>query len=82
MPKYKTYKTGPFFERAVLVGISLRNEESNWSTDDSLSELSQLAIAAQTNPITRFSQSLNSPSQTYLGKGKLNELKDLINKKK
>tara|TARA_Y100000817_G_scaffold59358_1_gene44053 strand:- start:1760 stop:2899 length:1140 start_codon:yes stop_codon:yes gene_type:complete len=82
MPKHKTYKTGPFFERAVLVGISLRNNESNWSTKDSLSELSQLAIAAQTNPITRFSQSLNSPSQTYLGKGKLNELKDLIGEKK
>ena len=81
MSKHKTYKTGPFFERAVLVGISLRNKESNWSTNDSLSELSQLAIAAQTNPIIRFSQSLNSPSQTYLGKGKLSELKDLINKK-
>ena len=75
----KTYTTGPFYERAILVGINLRNHDNNWSISDSLSELSQLAFAAQTNPIIRLTQSLNTPSQTYVGKGKVNELKSLIN---
>ena len=78
----KTYTTGPFYERAILVGINLRNHDNNWSISDSLSELSQLAFAAQTNPIIRLTQSLNTPSQTYVGKGKLNELKSLINENK
>ena len=82
MARHKSYTTGPFYERAILVGVNLRNLNNNWSIDDSLSELSQLALAAQTNPIIRLTQSLNIPSQTYLGKGKLSELKSLIIEKK
>ena len=42
MARHKSYTTGPFYERAILVGVNLRNLNNNWSIDDSLSELSQL----------------------------------------
>jgi GTP-binding protein HflX len=74
MAKKRTHSTGPFRERAILVGVSVRNQGDYWDLDDSLAELSELARAAGANPIDRFTQTMNKPSPTYIGKGKIEEL--------
>jgi GTP-binding protein HflX len=74
MAKKRTYSTGPFRERAILVGVSVRSDNDYWALDDSLAELSELARAAGANPIARFTQTMNKPSPTYIGKGKIEEL--------
>ena len=79
MPKKRTYSTGPYRERAILVGVNIRNTEEIWQLEDSLAELSELARAAGANPVIRFTQSMNKPSPTYLGKGKIEELKQAVN---
>jgi GTPase len=74
MAKKRTHSTGPFRERAILVGVKVRTEGDYWAIDDSLAELSELARAAGANPVARFSQTMNKPSPTYIGKGKIEEL--------
>jgi GTP-binding protein HflX len=74
MAKKRTHSTGPFRERAILVGVSVRSQGDYWDLDDSLAELSELARAAGANPIDRFTQTMNKPSPTYIGKGKIEEL--------
>ena len=78
MAKKRTHSTGPFRERAILVGVSVRSEGDYWALEDSLAELSELARAAGANPIARFSQTMNKPSPTYIGKGKIDELQHAI----
>jgi len=72
--KKRTHSTGPFRERALLVGVNVRTKGDYWALDDSIAELSELARAAGANPIARFTQSMNKPSPTYIGKGKIEEL--------
>jgi GTP-binding protein HflX len=74
MAKKRTHSTGPFRERAILVGVNVRSQGDYWDLDDSLAELSELARAAGANPIDRFTQTMNKPSPTYIGKGKIEEL--------
>ncbi|MBT4125636.1 MAG: GTPase HflX [Chloroflexi bacterium] len=74
MAKKRTHSTGPFRERAFLVGVSVRNQGDYWALEDSLAELSELARAAGANPVETFSQTMNKPSPTYVGKGKIDEL--------
>jgi 50S ribosomal subunit-associated GTPase HflX len=69
MAKKRTHSTGPFRERAILVGVNVRSQGDYWDLDDSLAELSELARAAGANPIDRFTQTMNKPSPTYIGKG-------------
>ncbi|MQG37786.1 MAG: GTPase HflX [SAR202 cluster bacterium] len=78
MPKKRTYSTGPYRERAILVGVNIRTSGEIWQLEDSLAELSELARAAGANPVKRFTQSMNNPSPTYLGKGKIQELKHTV----
>ena len=82
MAKKRTYSTGPFRERAILVGVNVRSQGDYWSLDDSLAELSELARAAGANPVERFTQSMNRPSPTYLGKGKIEQLAHSVKHKK
>ena len=77
MPKKSTYSTGPYRERAVLVGVNVRSKGNYWKLEDSLAELAELARAAGANPVAQLTQSMNKPSPTYVGKGKIGEL-DLI----
>ncbi len=77
MPKKSTYSTGPYRERAVLVGVNVRSKDNYWKLEDSLAELAELARAAGANPVAQLTQSMNKPSPTYVGKGKIGEL-DLI----
>ena len=78
MPKENTYSTGPFRERAVLVGVKVRSQADYWRLEDSLAELAELARAAGANPVALLTQSMNMPSPTYVGKGKMDELQLVI----
>ena len=75
MAKHRTSSTGPVRERAILVGVHIRSASDYWSLEDSLAELSELARAAGANPVARLTQTMNRPSPTYIGKGKIEELK-------
>lgn len=67
-----------YVERAVLVAVSTR-EQSKERTDEYLDELAFLLETAGGIPVARFTQSLDRPSSvTYLGTGKLAELKAFI----
>ena len=78
MAKTRTHSTGPAREKAILVGVNVRSEGDYWALDDSLAELSELARAAGANPLSRVTQMLNKPSRTYLGKGKIDELQQMV----
>lgn len=65
-------------ERAFLVGIELRGREQLLSLDDSLTELALLADTAGLSVVGQASQRLDQPnSQTYIGPGKVEEVKAL-----
>ena len=63
-------------ETAVIVGIALPGDE--WDVEDSLSELTQLCATANVEVVGSIFQRLDSPSRSHLlGKGKLEEVKNL-----
>ena len=63
-------------ERVILVGISLSGQDD---TEKSLDELSELAATAGAETVGRLIQNREQAHPgTYIGKGKLAELKDLI----
>jgi GTP-binding protein HflX len=74
MPR-KTHSTGPRAERVYIAGIEVRRRASLWTLDDSLAELAELARSAGAHVVGSTSQRLKAPTQTYLGKGKIEELK-------
>lgn len=63
-------------ERIILVGVSVSDQDD---TEKSLDELAELAAAAGAETAGRIIQSREQAHPaTYIGKGKLEELKDLI----
>ena len=63
-------------ERIILVGVSVSDQDD---TEKSLDELAELAAAAGAETAGRIIQSREQAHPaTYIGKGKLKELKDLI----
>ncbi len=72
------HRTSSQPERACLVGVRVRRIRSNWKLKDSVAELGALARAAGANPVATITQTLNAPSPTYVGSGKLKELEDVI----
>jgi GTP-binding protein HflX len=70
--------TRPRLERAITVGVELRRRRGPWRLKDSLAELAELARSARALVVGTVSQRLDKPTQIYLGKGKLEELKALI----
>lgn len=71
--------TKPPRERAFLVGVELRNQPSLLSLEDSLDELAQLSETAGLEIVGEASQRLKQPNpNTYIGSGKVNEIKALI----
>ena len=60
----------------MLVGVGIKSRHSSWGIDDSLRELAQLASTAGAEVVGSITQSLDAPSVTYLGKGKLEELRE------
>lgn len=61
----------------MLVGVAIKGRRTLWDLGDSLRELAQLASTAGADVVGTVRQNLDSPSVTYLGKGKLEELKRL-----
>lgn len=57
------------------MGVALKGRRTPWPLDDSLRELAQLAATAGADVVGTVPQNLESPSVTYLGKGKVEELK-------
>ncbi|MCZ6865931.1 MAG: GTPase HflX [Dehalococcoidia bacterium] len=76
IPK-RTLSTIPETERALLVGAQLKGSSSLWSLESSLEELAQLARTAGAEVVTTVAQRLEKSTPYYLGKGKLEEIKDL-----
>ena len=65
-------------ERACLVGVRIRRRSNGWALNDSVAELDALARAAGANPVATITQTLNAPSPTYVGSGKLDELEATV----
>jgi GTP-binding protein HflX len=62
-------------ERAVLVGVKDKHQGED-KVKEYLDELAFLAQTAGAEPIKKFTQQLNKPDPgTFIGKGKLNEIK-------
>lgn len=66
-------------EVAVLVAAEARNSRREWSLEDTLNELEYLARTAGAQVAARVSQRSDRFTQTYVGKGKLQEIVDQIN---
>ena len=65
-------------ETAILVGLITPNQNER-KTNEYLDELEFLATTAGAVTIRRFTQRMNGPSSvTYLGKGKLDEIREYI----
>ena len=65
-------------EKAILVGL-ITPSLSQAQVDEYLEELSFLAKTAGVEPVKRFTQKLRCPDNTtFLGKGKINEVKDFV----
>ena len=62
-------------ERVLLVGVQLKRRSGAWTTDDSMAELAELARSAGAEVVGSIAQRVDRPTQTYVGKGKLEELK-------
>ena len=70
--------TRPRLERAILVGVELKRRRGLWGLEESLTELADLARSARAIVVATVTQRMDRPTQTYLGKGKLEELKGLL----
>lgn len=70
--------TKPKPERAILVAVEVKGKESPWGMSDSLGELGYLAKTAGAEVVGEIKQRSDRLTSTYLGKGKLQELKDLM----
>ena len=67
-------------ETAVLVGL-ITKEQDEAKTKEYLDELEFLADTAGAVTVKRFTQKVGGPSQTtYVGSGKLQEIRDYIKK--
>ena len=69
-------------EKAILIGL-ITPKLTQDQVDEYLEELSFLAKTAGVNPIKRFTQKLPNPDNTtFLGKGKINEVKEYVKDEK
>ena len=65
-------------EKTILVGV-IKNKTDEINSKDYLDELEFLALTAGAETIGRFTQKMNAPhKKTFVGKGKLDELKKFI----
>ncbi len=77
--KGRPLSTQPERDKAVLVGVELRNRPGLLPLQDSLDELERLAETAGLEVVGRVTQRLQRPNpKTYVGKGKLQEIKALL----
>ncbi len=79
MAKRVPQPTTPPRERAFLVGVDLRGQESFLPLEDSLTELALLADTAGLDVVGEMIQRLDRPNpDTLIGSGKVQELKALV----
>ena len=79
MAKKTPYSTTPPRERAFLVGAELYQQKTFLSLEDSLNELTLLADTSGLDVVGELTQKLDKPHvKTYIGPGKLDELKMLV----
>ena len=64
------------------MSASAKFNKLTWSAEDSLKELGELASGAGAEVISSMSQKLVRPSQTYMGSGKIEEIRHFINENK
>ena len=65
-------------EKAVLIGL-VRNQQTHQQIEEYLDELAFLAETAGATAIKKFTQRLDHPdSKTFVGKGKLEEIKQYV----
>ena len=68
-------------ENCILVGL-ITGRQNEQKTQEYLDELAFLAETAGAVPVKRFVQRLDTPNNaTYVGPGKLQEIKEYIGKK-
>jgi GTP-binding protein HflX len=72
----KLISTGPEPEKAILVAVELKDQPNPWDLKDTLSELAYLSQAAGAEVVGEVTQRSERLTPTYVGKGKLAELKD------
>jgi len=72
------YKTDIRKERALLIAAHIKGKSSSKIAKESLEELYNLAESAGADPIKAFYQMLSKPQNTYVGSGKLLEIKKYI----
>ena len=70
--------TEPEREKAVLVAVELKKGAHLWELDNSLEELAYLAGAAGAEVAGRVTQRADRLTPTYVGKGKLQEVQELV----
>ena len=58
--------------------MRIRRRDKSWKLEDSVAELDALARAAGAKPVATITQTLNAPSPTYVGSGKLEEIEDTV----
>lgn len=67
-------------ERAIAVGLEVGKPVSDFRLEDSINELFLLAQTVGIEVVTAVTQKLDKPNpQTYIGAGKLEEVKALVN---
>ena len=59
----------------LLAGAHLKGRPAGWTPKDSMAELAQLARSAGAEVVGSVSQRVDRPTHTYLGKGKVDELR-------
>ncbi len=80
MPKTNLINTERPQETALLIGVSLQNDNDLLSLEDSLEELELLADTAGVEIVGYITQNLPHPNpKTYIGSGKVEEVKMLAN---
>ena len=60
------------------MGVEIKGAPHLWTVEDSLEELRLLARTAGAKVVSTLNQRLNKRTQTYVGKGKLDEIKALL----
>ncbi len=68
-------------ERAILIGV-IQKDQTNEQVEEYLAELAFLAETAGAITVKTFTQKLDRPdSKTFVGKGKLEEIRDYVHSK-
>ncbi len=76
--KVSAYETILKPERAVLVGVQIRSVKQSWELEETLEELAALAASCGVETVGTVMQKLNHPAMMYLGSGKMDELKSVL----